>query len=56
MNSVMHSVRFVKVYYIAAFLLGAIIALLIAAPARGADTLPVDAIVPEPAVVLPAFR
>ena len=33
----MHSIRSAKAYYIAAFLLGAIIALLIAAPIRGAE-------------------
>jgi hypothetical protein len=34
----MNSVRSAKAYYFAAFLLGAIIALLIVAPARGAET------------------
>ena len=33
----MHSIRSAKGYYIAAFLLGAIIALLIVAPVRGAE-------------------
>jgi hypothetical protein len=37
----MNSIRFVKFYYFAAFLLGAAIALLVAGPIR-ADTLPLN--------------
>jgi hypothetical protein len=34
----MHSVPSFRLYYIAAFLLGAVIALLVTAPARGAES------------------
>jgi hypothetical protein len=33
----MHSIRFARTYYIAAFILGAVIALLIVAPARSEE-------------------
>jgi hypothetical protein len=38
----MHSIRSVKSYYAAAFVLGAIIALLVVSPARSAETLRLD--------------
>ena len=34
----MHSIRFARTYYIAAFILGAVIALLIVAPARSEES------------------
>jgi hypothetical protein len=48
---VMHSIRSVKAYYFAAFILGALIALLVVAPARSTETLHLD---PESLVQLTA--
>jgi hypothetical protein len=43
----MYSVRSVKIYYVAAFLLGAVIALLVAAPIRAADPVTTDHVATE---------